>query len=163
MRRVQLDAVQAGFPRSPRTFGKMPDRLFYLGKRHRFAQQPVKRIHAAGRREAFLAEVFNSRIVTLPPGVTQLQDELAIVPVHRVADRPPERNLVVAVDHGVIRKYPAPNVHRDKGRNNRADTSACKRFFPIDTCLRARSVVVIESAGNVGSEQPVFDGQVPKS
>ena len=67
--------------------------------------------------------------------MAQLQQKLAVMPVHGLAYRSPERDLVVAVDHRVVRQNSAPDVHRNERRDNGAHAAARERLFPIDARL----------------------------
>ena len=157
---VQLDAVQPRLARAPRALGEVPDHLLDLGDGHRVALEPVQRIRLAGRRQP--ARVLDAVDVALPAAVAQLQDELAVVLVDRLADRAPERNLVVVVDHRVVGHDAAAQVHRHERRDDGAHAALGELRLPVDARLVPRAVVVVEAAGDVRPEQPVLDREVPE-
>ena len=106
---VQLDAVEPRLARPPGAFGKGVDGLRDLGNRHRLAFESVERVSAVGRAQT--GGVFDARHVALAAAVTELQDVLAVVLVYGLADLPPERNPLVAIDRRVVRHDPAANQH----------------------------------------------------
>src|SRR6516162_224387 len=63
---------------------------------------------------------------------------------------------------GVAGHDPAFHRHRDVGRYNRADAAAGEFFLPVDACLRARAVLIVEAAGDARTENPVFNLQTWK-
>src|SRR4029078_6428533 len=113
-------------------------------------------------RKARLLEVFDFGVVALSSSVAQLHDVLTVVFLNLLADRAPERDLVVVVDHGVIRQDAAFEVDWNKRGDNRADAAPREFFSPVDAGLPARPVVVIESTRNAGPKQPVLDGEIPE-
>src|SRR4029453_4282161 len=104
--------------------------------------------------------VLDAADILLAPRMTELQDQLAVVLMHRVANRPPERNLVVVVDGGVAGNDPPSNAHRHERGDDCADASARELHLPIDAGLIARTVIVVEPTGYARPEDPVLDGQV---
>ena len=155
---VQLHAVEAGLARPPGAFGKRGHGLFDVRHRHPLALKPVQRVAVVGGAQAEL--VLDAADVTLPAGMAQLEDEAAIVLVHRLADGAPERNPLVAVDRGVVRHDPPANQHRHERRDDRAHAAARELHFPVDARLVPGPVVVVEAARDVGAEDAVLDGQV---
>src|ERR1700734_2881131 len=110
---MQLHAVQPRLPGPSSAIGEVLNGLFDLPKRHRLAKQPMKRIHLAGGRQALLPKVLDARVIPLPASMAELHEKPAVMAVHRFTYRSPERNFVVAVDHGVVRKNPPPHMHRN--------------------------------------------------
>ena len=88
--------------------------------------------------------------------MAELHDELAVVLVDALADLTPERDLVVVVDHRVVRQDAAAHVHRHERRDDRADAAARELLFPVDAGLVAGAVVVVEAAGDARSEDAVL-------
>ena len=91
-----------------------------------------------------LPGVLNARVVALPAGVAQLQNIFTVMAMDRFTYFAPERDLIVAVDHGVIRQDAAPNMHA--GTNDDDDRThncrAAKRLLPVrfgSECLNRRS------------------------
>ena len=152
---VQLDAVETRLARAPRALGECRHGLLDVGCRHALALEAVQRIFAIGRTERVL--VFDATDVTLTARVTELHDEAAVELVHRLAHRPPERDALVFVDGGVVGNDPAANLHRDEGRNDGADATLRELRFPVDPRLIAGTVVVIEAARDVGTEDSILD------
>jgi hypothetical protein len=155
VRPVQLDAVEIRVARAPRAFGERGDRLLDVGRRHALALEAMQRILVISRTERVL--VFDAADVTLTARVTELHDEAAVELVHRLAHGTPERDALVLVDGGVVGNDAAANLHRHEGRNDGADTTLGELRFPVDPRLIAGAVVIIEAAGDVGTEDPIFD------
>ena len=155
---VQLDAVEPGLARPPRAFGKRVDRLADVGERHLLAAEAVRRVGLAGRAQA--GRDFDARDVALTARMAELQDEPAVVLVHRLADRAPERDVPIVVDHRVVRHDPPAQLHRHERRDDRADTAFRELHFPVDARLVAGSVVIVETPRDVRSKEAVLDGEV---
>src|SRR5262249_22678913 len=112
--------------------------------------------------EAGFHEVLDARIVALPSGVTQLDDVFAVVFVNLLADGTPKGNLVVVVDHGVVRLNTSFNMDRNKGGNVCANARARDFFFPIDAGLAAGAVVVFEPPRDTRTKESVLHCQISK-
>jgi hypothetical protein len=80
--------------------------------------------------------------------------------MNALADRPPERDLVVMVDHRVVRQDTAAYVDGHKGSYDRTDSATRKLRFPIYSRLITVSVVIIEAPGDARPKQPVLNGQI---
>jgi hypothetical protein len=94
--------------------------------------------------------------------MAELHYELAVMLVNTLADRAPERNFVVIVDHGIARQDPP--AHRDwrvRG-DDAADTPLCELLLPIKTRVSAMPIVVIEHAGEIRSEQAILYFELAK-
>src|SRR6185503_19631864 len=111
---VELDAVEASLARPPRALGKRGDHFLDVGSRHPIALEPVERIFLVGRALA-LGELQVGDIA-LPPAVTELHDESAVVRVNGLADFAPEWNPIVLVNRRVVRNDAAAGVDGDKRR-----------------------------------------------
>ena len=98
--------------------------------------------------------------VALAAAVAELQDELAVERVDGVADRTPERDVPVVIDHRVVRHDAAAQLHGDERRDDRADAAARELRLPVDAGLGAGAVVLVESAGDVRPEDAVLDREV---
>src|SRR4030095_9985372 len=72
-------------------------------------------------------------------------------------------NPLVAIDGGVVRDDAPANQHRHERRDDRPDAAARGLRLPVDARLIPRSVVVVEAARDIGTKNPVLDGQVPES
>jgi hypothetical protein len=107
-----LIADKARFARPARALGEIIDDLLDLRHRRPFAQKAVKRIFLVGRRQSL--RVLDAVDVALAPAVAQLQDELAVVLVHGLADGTPERDVTIVIDHRVVRDDAAAQVDRDE-------------------------------------------------
>ena len=110
-----------------------------LRRRRRLAQQAVERVLVAGRRQAAVHQVLDTGHVTLAARVTELDDEPAIVGVDVPHDFTPERDLVVVIDHRVVRQDAPAHVHRYKRRDDRPDAAARELLFPVDARESCRS------------------------
>src|SRR5262249_13198354 len=108
------------------------------------AEQPVEALGPPGRAQRPTILILDAGDVLLASGVAKLQDEPAIVFMHRLADRPPERNLVVVVDRCIARNDPSADAHWDKRRDDGSDSAARELHLPVQARLTARSVVVVE-------------------
>jgi hypothetical protein len=95
--------------------------------------------------------------------MTELEDVLAVVFVHGLAERAPERNAIVADDRGVVRQDASAGMHRHEGRDDRSHTPTGELDFPVDPRLRAGAVVVVEAARKVRAEYAVLDRQVAEA
>jgi hypothetical protein len=157
---VQLDAVEPRLAGAPRPFGELGHRLVDLRDRHPLALEAVQRIAPVGGRDPL--RVLDAVDIALPAAVAQLQDELAVVAMHRFADRPPERDAAVVVDHRVVRHDTAAQVHRHERGDDGADAALGELRLPVDARLVAGAVVVVEAARHVGAEDAVLDRQIPE-
>ena len=81
--------------------------------------------------------------------MAELEDVLTVMFVHRLAQRTPERDAIVAHDGGVVGQDAAARMHGHERRDDRANPPAREFQFPIDTRLGAGAVVVIEPARDV--------------
>lgn len=69
----------------------------------------------------------------------------------------PERDLVVVIDHRIVRQDAPARMNGDEGGDDGADPAAGEFQLPVDASLVAGAVVVVEAAGHVGAEDAVFD------
>ena len=111
-----------------------------------------------GRAQA--QRVVDRRDVALPSAMAELEDVLAVVFVHRLAERAPERDAIVADDRGVVRQDAPARMHRHERRDDRAHAAARELDFPVDPRLRAGAVVVVEPARDVRAENAVLDREI---
>ena len=95
--------------------------------------------------------------------MAELEDVLAVVFVHRLAERPPERNAIVADDRGVVGQDASARMHRHERRDDRADAAARELHFPVDPRLRAGAVVVVEAAREVRAQDAVLDREIAEA
>ena len=100
--------------------------------------------------------------VPLPPGVRELEDVLAAVLVHALAELAPERHAVVALDRRV-----AGTIRPARSTPHQAETiaptpAAGEPQLPVDPRLRAGAVVVVEAARDARAEDPVLHLEVPE-
>src|SRR5262245_52119104 len=158
---VQLDAVEPRLACATRAFSERCHRLANLRLRHRLAPEPMDRVGLRGGRKA--RRVFDAVDVALASRMTELQDELAVVLVDRFADRAPEGNVAVVVDHRVVRHDAPAQVHGYERRDDGTDASLGELRLPVDPGLIARPVVVVESSRDVRPEDTVLDRQVAKA
>jgi hypothetical protein len=91
-------------------------------------------------------QVVHAAEVHLSPGVVELQDVLAVVLVHLLADGTPEGYLSVVVDGREVGDVAARDGDGDERRDDGADAAARKLLLPVDARLRARAVVVVKPA-----------------
>ena len=96
----------------------------------------------------------------LTTAVAELQDVLAVVGVHRLAEFPPERDVAVVVDHRVVGHDAPAKMDGNERRDDSADAALGELRLPVDACLVAGAVVVVESSRDVRSEDAVLDCQV---
>jgi hypothetical protein len=82
VRPMQLDAIEACLARAPRPLGKGRDDFANLRDRRAFAAETVGRIALVGGAEA--GRILDAGDVPLPPAVTELHQEPAVVLVHRL-------------------------------------------------------------------------------
>jgi hypothetical protein len=94
--------------------------------------------------------------------MAQLHQKPAVMLVDAFADFPPERNIGVPVNGGVVGND--ASLYRDgyEGGNNGSNAAAGKFQLPVDAGRVAGTVVIVESAGYVGTENSVLDAQVAK-
>jgi len=109
---------------------------------HRLAFEAVQRVGFGGGTPAF--GILDAGDVALSSAVTQLKDELAVEVVDTGADLPPEGDLIVGVDHGVVRQDAAPAVNGDERGDDGSNTAFGETGFPVDAGRVARTVVVVE-------------------
>ena len=98
----------------------------------------------------------------MPPAVRELEDVLAPVLVHALAQLAPERNPFVAVDRGVAGHDEAAPVDAAPRRDDRADAAPREAELPVDPRPQARAVVVVEAPGKARAEEPVLDLEAPE-
>jgi hypothetical protein len=70
----------------------------------------------------------------------------------------PKGNSFIAVNGGIVRENSPLNCYWNERSDNRSNPSFGKFGFPVDSCLIARTIVVIESAGNIRAKNPIFNG-----
>ncbi len=157
---VQLDAVEARLPRAPGPFRERLHRFLNLRHRHALALEAVRRVRLV--RRAQTDGVFDAAQIALAATMAELQDVLAVVLVHRLPERTPERDVPVVVDCGVVRHDAAAQMNGDEGGDDGADAAARELHFPVDAGLCSGSVVVVEPAGDVGADDPILDREVPE-
>src|SRR5690606_21701161 len=80
--------------------------------------------------------------------------------VHTLADGPPERDLVVRVDHRVVRQDAPANVDGYERRDDRADAALRDAFLPVDARPSAGAVVVVPAPGDARPEETILNRQV---
>src|SRR6266436_4232100 len=153
---VRLHTVCAGGANAPRRAREMLDRFLDFFQSHRLARKPVKRLVLTRRAQRLVVNVFNPAVITLAPGMAYLNNEAAIVFMNLLYNPVPELNPIVGVNRRVIRQNSSPDTNRNKRRDNRANTAASKLFFPVDASLRARAIVVVETARNAGTKNTVL-------
>jgi hypothetical protein len=90
---VQLDAVEARLTRAPRALGEGRDGLADLRGGHRLGLEAVRRVGPL--RGAEPHGILDALQVALPSRVTELEDEAAVEPVHRLTHGTPERDVAV--------------------------------------------------------------------
>ena len=95
--------------------------------------------------------------------MAELEDVLAVVLVHGLAQRAPERNAIVAHDRRVIGQDAPARMHRHERRHDRADSAARELHFPVDARLRASAVVVVEASREVRSQNAILDRQIAEA
>ena len=156
---VQLDAVESGLPSAPGPGGVLLNHVGDLGRRHLPARQAVHGVWPIGAAEPRLSRVLDAGDVALTTAVAELQDELAVVLVHPLADGAPEGHLVVGVDVGVVGQDAAAYVDRCVGGDDRADPAPGEALFPVDPGRRPAAVVVVDAPGDAAAEHPVLDGE----
>ena len=142
---MKFNPIESGFPGAPCSSGELLDSFPDVRSRHPPARKAMQRIRLVGRADA--VGLLNTGDIPLSSAVAQLQNELAIEFMNTPAQFTPEWNSFVLVDRGVIRKNSAADRHRHKGRDDSADAPACKLQLPVDTCLIAGPVVVVEPPG----------------
>ncbi len=155
---VELDAVEARLLRPPRALGERLDHFFDLSNRHPLAAETMGRVALVGRAQA--DRVFDAADVPLPPAVTELHDEPAVVLVDRLPQLAPERNVSIVIDHRVVRDDAAAQVHRYERRDDRPDSPFGELGFPVDARAGPRSVVVVEPSGDVRPDDAVLDREI---
>ena len=155
VRPVQFDAVEAGLPGPPRAGGERLHGLLDCATVMRSHSNPCSGSDLSVELSPFA--IFDARDVALPAAVAELQDETAVVFVHPLAELAPERDSLVPVDSRVIRHDAAAEVHRDEGRDDRADTAARELHLPVDARLVAGAVVIIETTRDVRTQDSIFD------
>src|SRR5438105_1297438 len=94
--------------------------------------------------------------------MAQLENVLAVVLVDGPADRSPERDVPIVIDHRVVRHDPPAQLYGYERRHDRPDASFGELRFPVDARLIARAVVVVEPSRHVRSEHTVLDGEIPE-
>src|SRR5215208_42187 len=62
----------------------------------------------------------------------------------------------VSVDRGVVRHDPAADLHRDEGRDDRADAALRELQLPVDARPITTAVVVVETPRDVRAENAVL-------
>lgn len=134
MRGVKLDAVQTCLSSAARAVRKMLNGLFNLLQCHSLAEESMERVHVSCGREPFIHQILSSAHISLTAGVTELHDEFAVILMDALAHRSPERDLIVVVDHRVVRQYAAADMNGNKRRNDRSDSSASEFCLPINAC-----------------------------
>ena len=159
---MKFHPVQASGAGAPGPIGKLRDGGLDLFARHRTALEAVKRVRLAGRTERAIGQVLDPGNVLLPSGIRQLQQKPAVVAMHGLADLAPERHARIAVDQRVAGHHPAAKGHRHMRRDDGANAAARELLLPADPNGRARAVVVIEPARDVGPKEPVLHGEVPE-
>jgi hypothetical protein len=107
---VQLDPVKPRFPRASRAFREIVDRPVDLLPGHRLAEKAVERLRRIRRTHSLAILVLDSADILLASRMAELQDQLAVMFVHRADRRPPEGNLVIMVDRGVTGNDPSANA-----------------------------------------------------
>jgi hypothetical protein len=152
---MDLDAVEPGLAGAARSLPERRSNLAQLRRGRLLGLEPVERVGLRRRAQALLE--LDARDVPLPAPVGELEDVPAAVLVDVLADLPPERNVLVAVDRRVARDdLPAP-VDAAPRRDDRADAAARELQLPVDPRLRAGAVVVVEAAGDARAEEAVAD------
>jgi hypothetical protein len=130
--------------------------------RHRLAKESMKTILFAGGRKTRMHKVFDSGDIALATGVTELYQEFAVVLVDGLSYFPPKWDLIVVVHHGVVGQDAAADVYGTEGRDDGTHSAARKAFFPVDSRLSPRSVVIVPSPGYVRPKKTVLYSQVPE-
>src|SRR3954465_6585570 len=103
---MQLDAVGPGLAGAARALGEVADHLLDLVDRHRTGLEPMQILGLARRARRRTREL-QARQIALPPGVAELDEQLAVVLLDLARQLAPERDLVVAVDPRVVGHDPA--------------------------------------------------------
>ena len=87
--RVKFDPVQTRLPGPPRPIGEPADNLPDLIDAHLLTQQSMEPVGPVRRRPGWRHVVLNPRQIALTTGMAELQDVLAVVVVHSLADGAP--------------------------------------------------------------------------
>src|SRR5262245_34888882 len=95
--------------------------------------------------------------------MAELEDVLAVVFVHGLAERAPKRNPVVADDRRVVAKDAASGMNQHERRHDGADSTTRELYFPVDARLRAGAIVVIEASGKIRSQDAILDRQIAEA
>jgi glucose-6-phosphate dehydrogenase assembly protein OpcA len=96
----------------------------------------------------------------LAAGEDELDDVLAVVRVHALAELAPERDRLVRVDVCVARDDVPPGVDRRVRGDDRADAAARELQVPVDADLGAGAVVVVEPTCDARAEDAVLDLEI---
>src|SRR5262245_39537565 len=113
---MQFDAVQFSLTHALRSTGEQLNDLVNLLLIHSLGAKTIKVVPTVGNSEGQCPLVFDAADVLLPARVRQLPYEFTIVVApNTLANRFPELDSFITVDHCVIRQHPAARYYRYVG------------------------------------------------
>ena len=158
VRARKLDAVEARLPGPPGGGRELVDHVPDLGDRQRPAGETADGLGVVRRAQRRL--VPQPRQDALPAREDELDDVLAVVLVDSLSEFTPERDLVVGVQVCIAGDDVPAFMDRGVRRDDRPDSAPRELQVPVNPCLRARAVVVVEAAGDARTEDAVLDREV---